>query len=40
LIKKNNPINCDVSFKLRCDGIALKPTIMTSDLEVTSRNAR
>jgi len=29
--KKNNPINRDVSFKL-CDGIALKPTTMTSEL--------
>ena len=35
--KKNIPINRDVSFKLRCDGIALKPTTMTSDLQVTSR---
>jgi len=30
--KKNNPINSDVSFKLRCGGIALKPTTMTSDV--------
>jgi len=30
--KKNNPINRDVSFKLRSNGIALIPTIMTSDL--------
>jgi len=29
---KNNPINSDVSFKLRCDGIALTPTTMTSYL--------
>jgi len=35
--KENNPINRDVSFKLRCDRIALKPTTMTSDLYVTSR---
>jgi len=32
LIIKNNPINRDVSFKLRCDGVALKATTMTSDL--------
>jgi len=31
-IVKNNPINRDVSFKLRCDGIALKPTTMIPDL--------
>ena len=32
IYKKNNPMNRDVSFKLRCDGIALKPTTITSDL--------
>jgi len=31
IYKKNNPMNRDVSFKLRCDGIALKPTTRTSD---------
>ena len=30
--KKNNPINRDVSFKLHCDGVPLKPTTRTSDL--------
>ena len=30
--KKNNPITRDVSYKRRCDGIALKPTKMTFDL--------
>jgi len=31
---KNNPINRDVSFKLRCDGNALKPMRrFTSDFQ-------
>jgi len=30
--KDNNPINRDVSFKPRCDGITLNPTTMASDL--------
>jgi len=31
-LEKNNAINRDVSFKLRCDGIVLNPTTMASDV--------